>query len=371
MSVFEAHLAQWAIWLFASWFMCCVHPGVYAVALFGRWIGYMAAIPAILAPFYLVPGDLFYPLLQSEGAKIAYGVALSSITFIAATGFFYRALQLLDLPVGVLETFYYTYQARDGANLFFLTWTLLIVNSFTVAVAFNLAYPRMAIADRPEGFHNIYMTRAAAVFIVYTIAMRFLTKRIKSPFPGEDWRPSLADKYGRTQGFKRGTFVGLTIGVPILSVLAWYHVLSGDFPVPEWIMEGRQEGAPLIVAIMVTAASMIPYYVALFILNGATKRKNWLRQKAEIEAAEAERRRYRRQTSDKAKTQSRTSAPPDEAEVQAIELLGLSRPFTLADLKRRRADMLKRVHPDTGGSNRMASMVNEAFDYLKTRCDQS
>lgn len=48
----------------------------------------------------------------------------------------------------------------------------------------------------------------------------------------------------------------------------------------------------------------------------------------------------------------------------AIELLGLSPTFTQADLKKRRSELLKKIHPDHGGSNAMARMVNEAFELL-------
>lgn len=54
-------------------------------------------------------------------------------------------------------------------------------------------------------------------------------------------------------------------------------------------------------------------------------------------------------------------------EKQALEFFELSKPYTLEDLKKRRMELLKKVHPDQGGSNMMARMVNEAFELLKSR----
>lgn len=49
----------------------------------------------------------------------------------------------------------------------------------------------------------------------------------------------------------------------------------------------------------------------------------------------------------------------------AQELFEISPPYTAAELKKRRMDLLKKVHPDVGGSNMMAKMVNEAYELLK------
>jgi hypothetical protein len=54
-----------------------------------------------------------------------------------------------------------------------------------------------------------------------------------------------------------------------------------------------------------------------------------------------------------------------KTEKEALELLGLSKPYTAANLKKRRMEMLKKVHPDQGGSNMMARLVNEAYEILK------
>jgi hypothetical protein len=51
----------------------------------------------------------------------------------------------------------------------------------------------------------------------------------------------------------------------------------------------------------------------------------------------------------------------------ALELFELSQPYSLKDLQKRRKQLLLRVHPDHGGSNMMARMVNDAFDLLKSK----
>lgn len=53
-----------------------------------------------------------------------------------------------------------------------------------------------------------------------------------------------------------------------------------------------------------------------------------------------------------------------KTEKAALELLGLEKPFTAADLNKKRMEMLKKVHPDQGGSNMMARLVNEAYELL-------
>lgn len=53
-------------------------------------------------------------------------------------------------------------------------------------------------------------------------------------------------------------------------------------------------------------------------------------------------------------------------EKDALEIFGMSKPYTFAELKKRRMELLKKVHPDQGGSNMMARLVNEAYEILKT-----
>ena len=55
------------------------------------------------------------------------------------------------------------------------------------------------------------------------------------------------------------------------------------------------------------------------------------------------------------------------SESQALEVLDLKKPFTQAELKKRRAGLLQKIHPDQGGSAMMTRMVNDAYDLLKTK----
>lgn len=54
-------------------------------------------------------------------------------------------------------------------------------------------------------------------------------------------------------------------------------------------------------------------------------------------------------------------------EKQALEVLGLPPSFTLDQLQKRRMELLKKVHPDQGGSNLMARLVQESYELLKAR----
>jgi hypothetical protein len=59
--------------------------------------------------------------------------------------------------------------------------------------------------------------------------------------------------------------------------------------------------------------------------------------------------------------------PPPDNERAALELFELSRPYTLGDLKRRRNELMLRVHPDHGGTASLFRQVNEAYDLLRSR----
>lgn len=74
------------------------------------------------------------------------------------------------------------------------------------------------------------------------------------------------------------------------------------------------------------------------------------------------------------KKERKAESPPpksspgiDQSEKDALDLLGLSKPYTLAQLDARRKAMLLKVHPDHGGSNAMARMVNDAYLLLKDK----
>ncbi|MCE7030998.1 hypothetical protein [Jiella avicenniae] len=57
----------------------------------------------------------------------------------------------------------------------------------------------------------------------------------------------------------------------------------------------------------------------------------------------------------------------DQKFKDALELFELPPIYDLKQLQGRRKQLLLRVHPDHGGSNAMARMVNEAFDLLKSK----
>ena len=75
----------------------------------------------------------------------------------------------------------------------------------------------------------------------------------------------------------------------------------------------------------------------------------------------------------KPKARKAETPPPEsssginQSEKDALDLLGLSKPYTLAELDKRRKAMLLKVHPDHGGSNAMARMVNDAYLLLKDK----
>lgn len=78
-------------------------------------------------------------------------------------------------------------------------------------------------------------------------------------------------------------------------------------------------------------------------------------------------------TSDDRPKRNKERAAPDprpaspDNEQDALDLLGLAKPYTLAELDARRKAMLLKVHPDHGGSNAMARMVNDAYLLLKDK----
>jgi hypothetical protein len=61
--------------------------------------------------------------------------------------------------------------------------------------------------------------------------------------------------------------------------------------------------------------------------------------------------------------------PPRNAERKALQALGLDETATLADIKARYKELVKKFHPDTNGGDRAAEdrlqKVIQAYDYLK------
>ena len=51
----------------------------------------------------------------------------------------------------------------------------------------------------------------------------------------------------------------------------------------------------------------------------------------------------------------------------AIEILGLERDFTKDELNKRYKQLVKRAHPDQGGSDYLYRQVREAHLYLKDK----
>ena len=82
---------------------------------------------------------------------------------------------------------------------------------------------------------------------------------------------------------------------------------------------------------------------------------------ARLAALEAERDQFR-QIAEEA---IRTNQSGGLDRQSALDILGLNDDFTDADLKRQRIEMIKRSHPDQGGSHGLAKIVNEAFELLK------
>lgn len=70
---------------------------------------------------------------------------------------------------------------------------------------------------------------------------------------------------------------------------------------------------------------------------------------------------------ERASTDSDRPTETPQSEKDALDLLGLSKPYTGAELDARRKAMLLKVHPDHGGSNAMARMVNDAYLLLKDK----
>lgn len=73
------------------------------------------------------------------------------------------------------------------------------------------------------------------------------------------------------------------------------------------------------------------------------------------------------------KAQQKPASPPPhptftgaiKTEAEALELLGMVKPYTLSELKEQRRKFMHKIHPDQGGSNMLARLVNDAFEILK------
>jgi hypothetical protein len=68
--------------------------------------------------------------------------------------------------------------------------------------------------------------------------------------------------------------------------------------------------------------------------------------------------------SDRPSGRDATSAVPEMDEAAALEILGLHRGAGRAEIEAAYRRVMSRVHPDSGGSDRLASLVNAARDFL-------
>lgn len=77
----------------------------------------------------------------------------------------------------------------------------------------------------------------------------------------------------------------------------------------------------------------------------------------------------RRCAEDERRARSRGLAITSESD--ALDYLELAKPFTSKELDRKRKAAPMRAHPDHGGTNAMARLVNEAYEILKPIASRS
>lgn len=65
------------------------------------------------------------------------------------------------------------------------------------------------------------------------------------------------------------------------------------------------------------------------------------------------------------KQQYKQQSPQNKELDEALQFYGLSVPFTEQQLRERRRQLMKRLHPDAGGSHEDAEIVNRYFEVLK------
>lgn len=98
---------------------------------------------------------------------------------------------------------------------------------------------------------------------------------------------------------------------------------------------------------------------------------NYFKQQEEDAKREEERkakqRQYKQNTrnSRQEKHRERTCSENKLALEEAMKTLGISKPFTIEQLKKIRKQLAVKYHPDQGGSVEMCAKINAAFDLLK------
>ena len=98
---------------------------------------------------------------------------------------------------------------------------------------------------------------------------------------------------------------------------------------------------------------------------------NYFKQQEEDAKREEERkakqRQYKQNTrnSRHEKHRERTCSENKLALEEAMKTLGISKPFTIEQLKKIRKQLAVKYHPDQGGSVEMCAKINAAFDLLK------
>jgi hypothetical protein len=80
--------------------------------------------------------------------------------------------------------------------------------------------------------------------------------------------------------------------------------------------------------------------------------------------ARAARERARKREQTRARARTATAPSPDMTEAAALRILGLKPGATPNDIKKAHRRLIRKVHPDRGGSSHAAAQINRAKDYL-------
>lgn len=97
------------------------------------------------------------------------------------------------------------------------------------------------------------------------------------------------------------------------------------------------------------------------------RREEWRQE--EVRRKEGERQEQKREEERRRAEERRRQAYSQSRNQTAFEIANyyfkMARPFTIADLKKRRRALMKAYHPDAGGTNEQATSINKDFDVLK------